>query len=169
MKQSGKDDWGKPKRVLKYLNGTRFFKLSPFAESMSNIHWYVDASHQTHDYCRGHTGALLKFSCGATVSSSNKQKLYTKNSTESKIVGLYNKTGDILWTCNFLEAHGYTISTNFVYQDNMSTLSLAKNGYVSSSKRIKHIKTKYFFVKRIITWVKSLLPTAQPTSCGWIF
>jgi len=28
----------------------------------------------------------------------------------------------------------------------MSTLSLAKNGYVSSSKRTKHIKVKYFFI-----------------------
>ena len=74
-------------------------------------------------------------------------KLNTKSSTESKIVGLYNKTGDILWTRNFLEAQGYTISNNFIYQDNMSTLSLAKNGYVFSSKRSKHIKVKYFFVK----------------------
>jgi hypothetical protein len=29
----------------------------------------------------------------------------------------------------------------------MSTLSLAKNGYVSSSKRTKHIIAKYFFVR----------------------
>jgi len=29
----------------------------------------------------------------------------------------------------------------------MSTLSLAKNGYVSSSKRTKHIKAKYFFIR----------------------
>jgi hypothetical protein len=29
----------------------------------------------------------------------------------------------------------------------MNTLSLAKNGYVSSSKRIKQIKAKYFFIK----------------------
>jgi hypothetical protein len=28
----------------------------------------------------------------------------------------------------------------------MSTLSLAKNGYVSSSKHTKHIKAKYFFI-----------------------
>ncbi len=28
----------------------------------------------------------------------------------------------------------------------MSTLSLAKDGYVSSSKRTKHIKAKYFFI-----------------------
>jgi hypothetical protein len=48
--------------------------------------------------------------------------------TESELIGLYDKTGDILWTRNFPEAQGYTISTNIVYQDNMSTLSLAKNG-----------------------------------------
>jgi hypothetical protein len=29
----------------------------------------------------------------------------------------------------------------------MSTLSLTKNGYVSSSKRTKHIKAKYFFTR----------------------
>jgi hypothetical protein len=31
----------------------------------------------------------------------------------------------------------------------MSTLSLAKNGYISSSKRTKHIKAKYFFIRHI--------------------
>jgi hypothetical protein len=114
---------------------------------MSSIHWYVDASHQTHDDCRGHTGALMTLGRGATLSSSTKQKLNTKSSTESEIVGLHDKTGVILWTRNFLEAQGYTITDNFVYQDNMSTLSLAKNGYVSSSKRSQHIKAKYFFCK----------------------
>ena len=114
---------------------------------MSNIHWYVDASHQTHDDCWGHTGALLTFGRGFTDGSSKKQKLNTKSSTETEIVGLYDKTGVILWMCNFFEAQGYTISTNFAYQDNMSTLSLAKNGYVSSSKHSKHIKAKCFFVK----------------------
>ena len=61
--------------------------------------------------------------------------------------GLYDNLSDVLWTHQFLEAQGYKIKTNIVYQDNMSTLSLAKNGYVSSSKRTKHIKAKYFFVR----------------------
>ncbi len=62
------------------------------------------------------------------------------------MIGLYDKVGDNLWTCQFLKAQGYKIKTNIVYQDNMSTLSLANNGYVSSSKRTKHIKAKYFFI-----------------------
>ena len=111
----------------------------------------MDASHQLHDNCKGHTGSILTFGCGATTSSSNKHKVPAKSSCESELIGLYDKLGDVLWTRHFLEAHGYEINTNIVYQDNMSTLSLAKNGYVSSSKRTKHIKAKYFFVRHYHT------------------
>ena len=147
VKRPDEDDWGKLKRVLKYLNSTLHLPLSLFADSLTNIAWYVDASHQTHDDCKGHTGAILTFGRGATTSSSGKHKIPSKSSTESEIIGLYDKVGDILWTRQFLEAQGYEINTNIVYQDNMSTLSLAKNGYVSSSKRTKHIKAKYFFIR----------------------
>jgi hypothetical protein len=34
-----------------------------------------------------------------------------------------------------------------IFQDNMSSLSLEKNGRISSSKRTKHIKAKYFLIK----------------------
>jgi len=74
-----------------------------------------------------------------------RQKALAK--ARSSVFGLYDKIGDVLWTRQFLEAQGYKINTNIVYQDNMSTLSLAKNGYVSSSKWTKHIKAKYFFVR----------------------
>jgi hypothetical protein len=146
VKSPDEDDWGKLKRVLKYLCTTQRLPLSLFAESLSTIKWYVDASHQTHDDCKGHTGSLLTFGKGATTSSSIKQKIPSKSSTESELIGLYDKSGDILWTRHFLEAQGYTISANIVFQDNMSTLSLAKNGYVSSSKCTKHIKAKYLYV-----------------------
>jgi hypothetical protein len=146
VKRPDNDDWGKLKRVLKYLTSTHFLRLTLFAKSLSKIIWYVDASHQLHDDCKGHTGSILTFGHGATTSSSTKHKIPSKSSCKSEIIGLYDKVGDILWTCQFLEAQGYNIKTNIVYQDNMSTLSLVKNGYVSSSKRTKHIKAKYFFI-----------------------
>ncbi len=91
-------DWGKLKCVLKYLNGTRNLKLTLSVDSLSIHHWYVDASHQTHDDCRGHTGAIFTFGTGMVTSSSNKHKLNTKSSTESKLVAMYDESGDILWT-----------------------------------------------------------------------
>ncbi len=46
------DDWGKLKRVLKYLNGTRHLKLTLCAEQLKfAVHWYVGGSHQIHKDC----------------------------------------------------------------------------------------------------------------------
>ena len=134
------------KKLLKYLNSTHKLHLTLFADSLTTLHWYVDASHQTHDDCKGHTGSILTFGKGATTSSSTKHKKLSKSSTESEIIGLYDKASNILWTRTFHEAQGYTITNNIVFQDNMSTLSLAQNGYVSNSKRTKHIKAKYSFI-----------------------
>jgi hypothetical protein len=147
VKAPDEDDWGKVKRLLKYLNGTQILKLTLSAESLSILQWYVDASHQTHDDCRGHAGALLTLGARAVTSSSNKQKVNTKSSTETEPIAVHDKSGDILWTRHFLEAQGYTINENIIFQDNMSTLSLKKNGHTSSSKRTKHIKAKYFFIQ----------------------
>jgi hypothetical protein len=74
VKHPDEDDWGKLKRVLKYLQTTRSLRLTLFADSLTDIRWYVDASHLTHDDSKGHTGLLLTFGKGATTSSSNKQK-----------------------------------------------------------------------------------------------
>jgi hypothetical protein len=101
VKRPDEDDWGKLKRVLRYLLTTRRLCLTLFAESLSNIAWYVDASHQTHDDCKGHTGAILTFGRGAATSSSTKQKIPSKSSCESELIGLYDKIGDILWLRQF--------------------------------------------------------------------
>jgi hypothetical protein len=146
VKLLDEDNWSKLKQVLKYLRSTRCLPLSLYVESLNNIKWYVDAFYQTHDDCKGRTGSLLTFDKGAVTSSSTKHNIPSKSSTKSELIGLHDKSGNILWTRHFLKAQGYTILTNIVYQDNMSTLSLAKSGYVSSSKRTKHIKAKYLYI-----------------------
>jgi hypothetical protein len=42
VKSPDEDDWGKLKRVLKYLNGTRYLKLRLTVESIGMLKWYVD-------------------------------------------------------------------------------------------------------------------------------
>jgi hypothetical protein len=71
-----------------------------------------------------------------------------KSSTESKIVAIYDKLGDILWIRHFLEAQGYRITANIVSQDNMKTPPLEENSRISNSKRTKHMKAKYFFIQQ---------------------
>ncbi len=43
-----KDDWGKLKQVLKYLNGTRYLKLKLSVDNLGMLKWYVDRSHNVH-------------------------------------------------------------------------------------------------------------------------
>ncbi len=46
-----------------------------------------------------------------------------------------------------MECQGCDIDECMVFQDNMSALSLEKNGGISSSKWMKHIKATYFLIK----------------------
>ena len=59
VKKPDEDDWGKLKRALKYLNGTRRLKLTLTIESMGVIKWFIDGSHNTHWDCKGYGGAIM--------------------------------------------------------------------------------------------------------------
>ncbi len=71
----------------------------------------------------------------------------TKSSTETELILFADKLADIIWMQYFIECQGYNINEYVVFQDNMSVLSLEKNGCVLSSKCTKHIKAKYFLIK----------------------
>ncbi len=61
VKHLDADDWGKLRRVLKYLRTTFCLPLTLFADSSTNIAWYINALHQIHEDCEGHTRSILTF------------------------------------------------------------------------------------------------------------
>ena len=96
---------------------------------------------------KSHTRSVMSLGRGAVYSNSSKQKLNTRSSTEAELVGVDDAMAMIIWTRYFLEAQGYGVKDNVLYQYNMSTMLLAKNGRASSGKRTRHINIRYFFVK----------------------
>ena len=80
------------------------------------------------------------------ITISRKQKLNTKSSTESELVGVDDISTMILWTKLFMEAQGYDIQKNILYQDNKSAIILENNGKRSSSKRTQVFNIHYFFL-----------------------
>ena len=80
---------------------------------------------------------------GAAVSKSTKHRINTKSLTESELVSPDDALPLILWCLYFIEALGYLVDQNIVYQDNMSTMRLAINGSLLSSSHTKHIKARY--------------------------
>jgi hypothetical protein len=85
-----KANWAKLVRPMKYLNGTRELKLTLSAENLPCIKWYVDASFAVHPDYKSHTGATMSYGDGkgGVQSTSRKQKLNTKSSTKSELVGV---------------------------------------------------------------------------------
>ena len=84
---------------------------------------------------------------GAAISSSNIMKCNTRRSTETELISVHHKLPDIIWTRYFVKCQGYDIDEYIVFQDNMSSLSLEKNGRISSLKWMKYIKAKYLLIK----------------------
>jgi hypothetical protein len=108
--------------------------------------WYVDASFAVHPNMRGHTGGGLTMGRGFSNSVSTKQKLNTRSSTESELVGVNDMMPIICWTCYLLLSQGYGIIENLLLQDNKSLILLERNGRASSGKRTRHINIRYFFI-----------------------
>jgi hypothetical protein len=119
-------------------------KLNLSANNLTTICWWVDASHATHDNCRRHMGTMMSLGKGATISFSNKLKIATKSFTKSELVGTDQALLSILHTRYFIEAQGYSVEQNNLFQDDQSTMRLKINGSFSSSKQTKHIKCRYF-------------------------
>ena len=146
VKKPNEDDWMKLHRLLKYINGTRKDKLILSADNLHVIKWYVDCAFAVHPDFRSHTGGNMTYGQGTPVSMSRKQKLNTRSSTEAELVGPDDLSTLILWTRLFMEAQGYEIEKNILYQDNKSTILLERNGKKSSGKRTRALNIRYFFL-----------------------
>jgi hypothetical protein len=130
-----------------YLRGTRHMKLNLLADNLTTIQWWVDTSHAVHEHCKGHTGAMMSLGKGAIISFLNKQKINSKSSTESKLIGSNPALSSILHMRYFIKAQGYLVKQNILFHDNQSLMQLEVNGSYSSSKCMKHIKCRYFFIR----------------------
>ena len=93
----------------------------------------------------------MSFGRGVVHTKSSKQKLNTKSSTKSEVVGVSDYIPfDIIWLSNFMKEQGYELIGNFVYQDNLSAIKMEKIGLKSCGQKSKHIDIRYFFIKDLV-------------------
>jgi hypothetical protein len=123
---------------------------------MGRLTWSVDASFAVHKDMRSHTGAVLSLGQGAFMSMSLKQKIYTKSSTEAKLVAVDDAMNFAKWIQLFVEEQTKSLEDRpiikkfgldtVIQQDNTSTIQLENNGQASCTKRTRHINIRYFYV-----------------------
>ena len=133
------DDQRKLDRVLRYLNSTKEMGMILEPEKAIAVLVYADVSYGVHADGKSHTGLYITLGRGGVFVRSAKQKIVTKSSTEAELVGLSDSLGQAIWTREFLIGQGYAMGPATLFQDNMSTITLANKGR-STSDRNRHIQ-----------------------------
>jgi hypothetical protein len=150
VKAPNENDWDKLVRVLGFLKATIDDVLTLEADNSQTLYWFIDAAFAVHADMRSHTGAMLSLGKGAVLSDSTKQKANARSSTEAELNGIDDKISKVLWVRKFVEAQGFQVRLNVIYQDNTSTIKLSKNGRASSGKRTRHFDIKMFYITDLI-------------------
>jgi histone deacetylase 1/2 len=139
------EDMRKLERVIRYIRGTADLGIIIEARVNLGVYAYVDASYGVHTDYKSHTGCVIGIGKGPIYAKSSTQKINSKSSSEAELIGLSDSTNQIVWVRNFLISQGYDVGEATVYEDNMSTINMVKNGK-SNSERTRHIAIRFYFV-----------------------
>jgi hypothetical protein len=113
-----------------------------------SVEGYIDAAFGCHNDSKGHTGMVVMVAGAMVACASSKQKIVTKDSTESELVGLSDKFIDLIECNDFMRGQGYDNGPPLVYQDNQSTISLVTKG--GGKYRTKYLRARQARVREQI-------------------
>ena len=91
-----KNNWKKLYIILTYLKYTNKLVLILERDNLNILKWFIDVSYAVHKDIKNHTGGGLTIEKSAVFSKSIKQKLNTKSSAETEIVGIDNILSQVL-------------------------------------------------------------------------
>jgi hypothetical protein len=156
------EDRAKLERVFGYLKKTKLLGLR-FSKGDSKLRIYADGAHGFHPEGSGQGGIIITYGSAPIYSKSWKVKIITRSSTETELVVLEEASTFPVWLNRLMQDLRLgTGEAPTVYQDNKSTMLLAKNG--GSFQRTKHLVIKESFVRQGIRnkdFKVCHLPTAQ--------
>ena len=144
-------DWLKLLKVLEFLKETIDDVLTLEADDTQILYWYIDAAFAVHPDMKSHSGLVFMLGKGAIISSSRKQKVNSRSSTEAEFIATDDMIAKIMKVKKFLEEQRFEVRLNIIYQDNTSTMKLQKNGRLSSGKRTRHFDIRLFYITDLIS------------------
>ena len=111
--------------------------------------WSIDASFAIHTDMKSHTGYCLTLGTGSPISGSQSQKITTRSSTGSELVGVDDVISYVEWTILYCKSQVKTYpidhplkemgNKNVVKQDNTSTIKMMKGGMRVCGSRTRNI------------------------------
>lgn len=145
--QHGPAHWTAVKRILKYLKGTREFKMEFSAAGNREVIGFSDADWGADvDDRKSCTGYVFTMQGGAISWLSKKQQTVALSSTEAEYMAVSTKCQEANWLRKFTaELSGTTLETIDIFCDNRSALNLANTDAYHA--RTKHIDIRHHFIR----------------------
>jgi len=140
-------DWKKVINILKYLNGTKEYKLK--YDGKGEIIAYSDADFAGDIKDRKSTSGYIILIGNSPISwSSKKQTIVATSTAEAEYISTSECIKKILWFKNILNEIFKFSKPIKLYTDNLSSKTSMENGDLNT--KLKHIEIKYYFNKDLI-------------------
>lgn len=139
--------WTGVKRIMRYLKGTIHYGILYTKQSSQECIGYSDAdwAGDVNDR-RSTSGYVFQISGGSISWKSRKQPSVALSTAEAEYMALAGAAQEALWLKQLTSELGSTTTEPFtIYEDNQSTISMAKNPQFHG--RAKHVAIKYHFIR----------------------
>ena len=145
-----KQHWTAVKRILRYLKGTSNFGLIYREDTPRGITGYSDADWAGDVGDRKSTSVYVFLMGSAAISwKSSKQTCAALSTAEAEYVALSAAAQEAIWLQQLTsELLNDNIQEMTIFEDNQSTICLAKNQHIHG--RTKHIDIKYHFIRDMV-------------------
>ena len=147
------------KRLLRYLRGTSNYELTLGRQSQDNherndvrlpleLTGYSDASWgNDHDTRRSYSGYVFLLGDSPISWSSKRQSTVALSTTEAEYIALTQACKEAMWLRQLLSELSFdqSMTATTIYEDNQSTIALAKNPVYHA--RSKHIDIQHHYIR----------------------
>ena len=148
MERPTMKDWVAAKRVLRYLKGSKGFKISYKKSKHSGLILFSDSDYAGSEDKKSTSGFIALMNGSPISWYSRKQQTVALSTMEAEYVGLASATQEGLYLVEVLKFIGHEASLKILV-DNQSCLKFAKNDK-GPRKYARHIAVKFYFVKDMI-------------------
>jgi hypothetical protein len=137
------------KRILRYLRGAAGLGISLGGQGPHTLECYADADWGNDALDRRSTTGFVCLLGGAISWKTKRQPTTALSTAEAEYMALSLATQEVAWIRTFLTEIGYQpIDATTMYQDNQSSIAIARN--CSVSNRSKHIDIRHHFIRERI-------------------
>ncbi|RVW67823.1 Retrovirus-related Pol polyprotein from transposon TNT 1-94 [Vitis vinifera] len=169
------DHWKAAKKVMRYLQGTKDYKLMYRRTSNLEVVGYSDSDFAGYVDSRKSTSGYIFILAGGAISwRSVKQTMTTTSTMEAEFISCFEATSHGVWLKSFISGLRVMDSISrplSIYCHNSATVFMAKNN--KSGSRSKHIYIKYLVIRErvkekkvVIEHINTKLMIADPFTKG---